>query len=98
MGAPGGLYRNVYLRHVRGSAEVDAVVASPKGLLVVEAKGFSGEIRGSLTRHEWRRTWCKRGSSAAQSTAFLLTPCGKTGATWKNWRGAWTCPGPCAAA
>lgn len=65
------LFRNVYVARDGGTAEIDAVLLSPRGLLVVEVKHFThGRITSSVQRYEWVRTYRKKGAATATKTPF----------------------------
>ena len=66
------LYRNVYLPRRSGNTlEVDAILLSSKGLLIVECKTFlQGTITGSLQRYEWTRSYKRKGSRSPVRTKF----------------------------
>ena len=66
------LYRNVYIPRGNGSTvEIDAILLSQKGLIVVECKTFlHGDITGSIQRYEWTRAYWKKGTRYPVRTKF----------------------------
>ena len=66
------LYRNVYIPRKNGSTvEIDAILLSQKGLIVVECKAFlHGDITGSIQRYEWTRAYRKKGTRYPVRTKF----------------------------
>ena len=66
------LYRNVYIPRGNGSTvEIDAILMSQKGLIVVECKAFlHGDITGSIQRYEWTRAYRKKGTRSPIRTKF----------------------------
>lgn len=66
------LYRNVNIPRKNGSTlEIDAILLSPKGLLIIECKTFlQGVITGSMQRYEWTRAYKKKGTRSSIRTKF----------------------------
>lgn len=67
---PGGrLFTNVWVHFPGGSAELDAVLLTPKGIIVFEIKSFAAQssIVGSRIRYEWTQTY--RNPSGAKGKA-----------------------------
>lgn len=49
----GHLLRNLYIPCGRGTIEIDALLATKKGLFVIECKAWTGSIRGSARLNDW---------------------------------------------
>ena len=79
-GIPGvRLLRNLYIpgRNGRSSTEIDALIATRKGLMVVEIKNWTGIVRGSARMNDWSvKIWPgakpeKRYSPVKQNAAHI---------------------------
>ncbi|MDD6650575.1 MAG: nuclease-related domain-containing protein [Eggerthellales bacterium] len=57
------VFRNVYIPcgHNR-TIEIDAILLTQKGLFIIEAKNYGGQITGSFRLNEWTQTYKKKGS------------------------------------
>lgn len=49
------IFCNLPVRYKRGRSELDALIISPKGLIIVEVKNHSGTIQGSWKDEKWEQ-------------------------------------------
>ncbi len=49
------IFCNLPVRYKRGRSELDALIISPKGMIIVEVKNHSGTIQGSWKDEKWQQ-------------------------------------------
>lgn len=61
------IFRNLPVRYKRGRSELDMLIISHRGIIIVEAKNHSGSIHGSWKADKWeQRKYYKKGQTTTQ--------------------------------